>query len=631
MTTSIAARSHADLDACTQEFVAATASILSIVKQAAETAATCWATKERVTLDKIIELGEKMLDDIRDRLVAHREASVKVQELKAKWLASLDEKDNEIEQLSQKHQAILVACAENERILGGLRRTRLDVEQKLEQLQQQSATLEEEARTAMTTLRGTQSEDNALKSSIQLQRQAQTTENLRLAEWSTQLSNEKKKHAEVDSRQKKLRSELERGREDHNSRVNAALEREKETARIGEVNASMRGELDQATETLRSVTGLIDPSDDFYSVTQEAKTIADAVVAKLSTLNYDIACKQKTIWTQLERIRVRDNTIDQRAHDIQALKVQQRQLQADNDNLRGSNSVLSTESASKEKKIQMQLQTIELKDSAINQRAEDIQALKVQQRQLQARNYDFRGSNSILSTEIDRLKLRVRELNQTAELSLEEYRMLERSKEALQSQNVQQSQEIERLQQAREKQAVSLRSARQEREQLNEECVTMRLEVPRLEQQLSTATRRRREIAKERDQLKADNKEAIRGKDVEIDDLRDELAVTAQEQEKIKAELADERRKRIRHEQQGRRVSPDTLPSNRRIEIEMEDDDYNSGDQRPLERPRASNPSNPANDGAFRHSSSRTGTSRPRTYGQRQANTDPDGGEPCAM
>ncbi|KAL8935460.1 MAG: hypothetical protein Q9211_004689 [Gyalolechia sp. 1 TL-2023] len=204
--------------------------------------------------------------------------------------------------------------------------------------------------------------------------------------------------------------------------------------------------------------------------------------------------------------------------------------------------------------------------------------------------------------------------------------MLERSKE---------SQEIERLQQAREKQAVSLRSTRQEREQLNEECETMRLEVPRLEQQLSTATRRRREIAKERDQLKADNKEAIRGKDVEIDDLRDELAVMAQEQEKIKAELADERRKRIRHEQQGRRVSPDTLPSNRRIEIEMEDDDddddYDSGDQRPLKRPRASNPSNPANDGAFRHSSSRTGTSRPRTYGQRQANTDPDGGEPCAM
>ncbi|KAL8935461.1 MAG: hypothetical protein Q9211_004690 [Gyalolechia sp. 1 TL-2023] len=351
MSTSAAARSHADFDACTQEFTAATASILSIVKQAAETATKCWATKERVTLDKIIEVGEQMLDDIRGRLGAHREAAAKVNELKAKWLASLDEKREGIEQLSQKQQTILTACAENVGILGGLRKTRLDVEQKLEQLQQECATLEEKARTAMTALDITKSEDNALQSSIQLQRQAQTAENLRLKEWSTQ---------------------LERGRVDHNSRVNAALEREKETARIGEVNASMRGELDRATKTLRSVTGQIDPFDDSYSVTQEAKAIADAVVAKLSTLDYDIACKQKTIQTQLERIRVRDSTIDQRAHDIQKTRAEANRLQADNDNLRGSNSVLSTESASKEKKIQMQLQTIKLKDSAINQRAEDI-------------------------------------------------------------------------------------------------------------------------------------------------------------------------------------------------------------------------------------------------------------------
>lgn len=501
----------------------ATSAWLASIGQAHQIARRFYLTSKEQELQDTCQSGREAVENLKQKVEEYHNVLERLESLQE----TLDGKGGQLEQLTSEHERLQQLYDTDKRNLTRVRQDKADIEQELDRLRNDLKALNDQIGAARQSLEATVSENTALTNSMQQQQRDKAAD---VERWETRFQNEKDRLRGVDAKQKKLRDELENGRVDHNRRVHEVLVREKEATRIAGVNSTMRAELDLATETLRSITGLINPPDSAYPVLDEAKLIAETVVTRLSTLNHEIAGKQNTIQMHLQ-------TINQRARDIQTFQAEKKQLQASNDDLRGSNSTLSTEIASKQNTIQMQLQTIKLKDNIINQRAEDVQTLKAEQRRLQMSSYHLRGSHTILSTEIDRLKLRVRELELSAELSSEQYNMLESSKDVLHSQNIQQSREIERLQQAREKQDDSLRSVRQERNQA--ETINSRIT-----RELSTKEAELKSLAEEKDNLRSHNmelEEELSNKDGEYELLEITAATTQSRLTAAENDLASEK------------------------------------------------------------------------------------------
>lgn len=182
------------------------------------------------------------------------------------------------------------------------------------------------------------SEEANLRMATTRQKEQQAAECTRLEQLATQLRTQEYELRTTACQQNEEAERLKRRKEEHDNQEVEISRIEGELTRRDESNNLAQAELAEALSSLQSLTLLLSPHDGLHSVCTAAKQIATAVNTKVSTLVGQVELKEE-VNKSLQK------TITEKMGNIQTLQADKEALQILHGEVKGSESLLSTEVA----------------------------------------------------------------------------------------------------------------------------------------------------------------------------------------------------------------------------------------------------------------------------------------------
>ncbi|KAL9599950.1 MAG: hypothetical protein Q9219_003512 [cf. Caloplaca sp. 3 TL-2023] len=430
LASSVAASSNEHVKALTQSLVDAIKSATALIEEGAEAAREAWMTTRRDRLAQIVEFGNNAVKELDNLTNTYQQTTVDFDKLRISLLEAYNGEQGKLTQLKEQQGNAQAANEESKRSAN-------EIEKALKQLEQELSSRRNDLNSATSALENTKSEDAALKSAMEEQQRQQIREDTRLKEWAAYLDGKSKEHDTTDSRLTAFQDDLERAREEHNTRMAAILDRENEATRASGHNITIRRALEQALEAMRGFVGFLRPINGNYSIAEEVNRTIDAVNTKLTTHDLEVTNQKTIVQMHLHTIKSKEETINRSNKQMQSLQREKRNLDAETENLRSSIAALQNE-------------------------LDQMQSLQGEKQELEAEMDNLRRSISTLQNDLETSRFKTKEFEQSATRFSRQVQSIRSAHEATDSQNVQNSLEIKRLQQLREEQDASLRSVTDE-------------------------------------------------------------------------------------------------------------------------------------------------------------------------
>ncbi|KAI4264365.1 MAG: hypothetical protein L6R42_000523 [Xanthoria sp. 1 TBL-2021] len=357
---------------------------------AAETCRKFYREEEEESLNALINAGREAVESLQSHDQEYGSALAGITSLQDDWSNALRRRTGDLQELDKRHKA-----------LG----------ESIERLQHDLVQLVEQKTNAQQTLKEYQSDLLSTNTQLEKARQANTDLNVSIkrkeseqAEMTRSLKNrieevhkkERDLHARDDV-QNKRQAHLDSGIQAHNDRESELRKLENKNLAESSNNRRDRTALCEALDSLRSVAGLLGTNEDpEKDILQESRDLAVAVQTQLSSLEDNLRKERETCTEHMQNVNYWRNANTQSSRQVNTLK----------------NDVTSKEDA-----IRQHLQTIAQRDSEIDEYVLNVDALGRDNQRLRNEADNLDHVLKECAGDVERLKSRVRELEDSSEAS----------------------------------------------------------------------------------------------------------------------------------------------------------------------------------------------------------------------